>query len=136
MNYVFLVGNLGKDAELSYSKSGSPVANFSLATERKWKDQGGETQSETMWHTINVWGKPAEALSKYLLKGTQVSVVGQIKYSIHEAPDGTKKYYTAIESRDIKLLGGKRTPAHGDDSAAARHGADSAAVRDDDDVPF
>ena len=66
VNRVILIGNLGRDPELRYTQSGQAVANFSLATNEKWKDKDGQPQERTEWHRIIVWGKPAENCAQYL----------------------------------------------------------------------
>ena len=80
VNRVILVGNLGRDAELKYTPSGAAVSNFSIATTETWKDKNsGERKEKTEWHRIVLWGKTAENLSQYLLKGKQVFVEGRLE---------------------------------------------------------
>ncbi len=69
VNKVILVGNLGRDAELRYTPGGAPVATLNLATTEVWNDKGGQRQEKTEWHRIVLWGKTAESLSEYLVKG-------------------------------------------------------------------
>jgi single-strand DNA-binding protein len=57
---VILVGNLGKDPEMRYTPGGQPVTSFSVASNRKYTDSGGQQVEETIWFRISVWGKPAE----------------------------------------------------------------------------
>ena len=65
VNKVILVGNLGQDAETKFTPSGASVTNFSLATTRRWKDQGsGEWKEQTQWHRIKYWR--AENVANYL----------------------------------------------------------------------
>ncbi|MCA9552485.1 MAG: single-stranded DNA-binding protein [Myxococcales bacterium] len=59
LNKVTLIGNLGADPEVRYTASGSPVANFRIATSEQWTDRSGEKQERTEWHRIVVWGKTA-----------------------------------------------------------------------------
>jgi len=80
VNKVVLVGNLGRDAELRYTAGGAPVSSFSLATTEVWNDKGGQRQEKTEWHRINLWGKTAESLQEYLVKGKQIYVEGRIQY--------------------------------------------------------
>ncbi len=61
---TILIGHLGQDAELKYTGTGKPVVNFSMATNRKWKNQAGETQTETDWHKIVFWGPRGEKLQQ------------------------------------------------------------------------
>ena len=100
INSVSLLGNLGKDAELKNTGTVS-VAEFSLATTEKFKDQ-----TKTQWHNIVLFGKVADALSQYLKKGKQVYVSGSIDYQSWDKPDGTKGYKTVIKAFQVQLLGG------------------------------
>ena len=73
INVVVLVGRLTRDSELKYTKSGMPIARFSLAVNRS-KKQGDEWIDEACFFDIDFWGKAAEAINRYLLKGQQVGV--------------------------------------------------------------
>jgi single-strand DNA-binding protein len=73
VNKVILIGRLGKDPEVKYAASGSPVCNFSLATNEKWKDKAGNAQEHTEWHLIVAFGKLAEICGQYLTAGRQLS---------------------------------------------------------------
>jgi single-strand DNA-binding protein len=150
VNRVILLGNLGRDAELSYTTAGQPVSKFTLATNRRWKDsKTGEWQDETEWHNIVLWGKSAETLTQYLQKGKKVYVEGRIKSRTWEGKDGAKHYATDIVADRITLIS-----ARGEESAASGAGAAAparpaaapapAAARDegitaeitDEDIPF
>lgn len=99
LNRVQLLGNLGKDPELAYTKSQLPYAKFSVATTEKPKDR----DPITTWHRVIVWGKQAEIAHKYLKKGQQLFLEGRIEYSEHDG-----KHYTTINvDRFIMLGGGK-----------------------------
>jgi single-strand DNA-binding protein len=103
VNKVILVGNLGKDPELKYLPSGSPVCNFSIATTEIRKDQ----ENKTDWHNIVVWGKTAEACSHFLRKGSQVFVEGRVSYQSWDKGDGEKGYKTEISASNVQFLGKK-----------------------------
>ena len=79
VNKVILVGNLGRDADLRYTPSGAPIAKFSIATTEVWNDKGGQRQERTEWHNVDLWGKQAESLKEYLIKGKQVFVEGRLQ---------------------------------------------------------
>ncbi len=121
VNRVILLGNLGKDAELSYLPSGQAVSKFSLATNRRYKDKNGELKDETEWHNIVLWGKTAESLSKYLIKGKQIYVEGRIKSRTWEGKDGNKHYSTDIVAEQVRLVGSRGSGgSSGEESSAAR----------------
>ena len=79
VNKVILVGNLGRDAEVRYTPGGAAVASFSMATTEVWNDKEGQRQEQTEWHRISLWGKQAESLTQYLVKGKQVYVEGRLQ---------------------------------------------------------
>ena len=89
VNKVILVGNLGRDAELRYTPGGAPVATLNLATTEVWNDKSGQRQEKTEWHRVVLWGKMAETLSEYLIKGKQIYVEGRLQTRQWEAREGT-----------------------------------------------
>ena len=66
VNKVILIGNLGKDPEVKYTPSGTPVAKFTLATNERYKDKDGQWQDRTEWHNIVAWQRTAEIVGEYL----------------------------------------------------------------------
>lgn len=104
VNKVILVGNLGRDAELRYTPGGAPVATLNLATTEVWNDKGGQRQEKTEWHRIVLWGKSAESLSEYLVKGKQIYVEGRLQTRQWDDKDGNKRYTTEIRGDRIVLL--------------------------------
>lgn len=105
VNKVILVGNVGKDPEVRYSQSGTPVANFSLATNERFKDRDGEWQERTEWHSIVAWQRLAEIVGEYVSKGSKLYVEGKIQTSSWEdRQSGERKYHTEIVARDLLLL--------------------------------
>jgi single-strand DNA-binding protein len=79
VNKVILVGNLGRDAELRYTPGGAPIATASLAATETWTDRNGQRQERTEWVRLNIWGKQAESLKEYLVKGKQLYVEGRLQ---------------------------------------------------------
>lgn len=75
---LVIVGNLGGDPEMRYTPSGQAVTNFSVATSRKWTDNGGQQHEETVWFRVSVWGSQAEVCNQYLSKGRQVLCEGRL----------------------------------------------------------
>jgi single-strand DNA-binding protein len=108
VNKVILVGNLGKDPEVKYTPSGTPVAKFSLATNERYKDKDGNWQDRTEWHNIVVWQRLAEIAGEYLKKGRTVYIEGRLRTdSWDDKNTGEKKYRTEIVANDLVLLGGR-----------------------------
>ena len=109
MNKVMLLGNLGADPELRYTKDGLAVMRFRLATTENYLDKHSIKQEKTEWHDVTVWGNRGEALSKILKKGTCVLVEGGLRTSSWEK-DGVKKWRTEVIARDVWLTA--RRPAN------------------------
>lgn len=106
VNKVILVGNLGKDPELRTTQSGKSYCKFSLATSESYTTQAGERRDNTEWHNIVVWGKQAEACSRFLQKGRSAYVEGRIQYRSWDGDDGQKRYITEINASKVVFLGG------------------------------
>lgn len=106
VNKAIVVGNLGRNAECRFTPAGQPVASFSVATTEKFKTKDGTPKEETEWHRIVLWGKQAETLQPYLVKGKSVYVEGKLQTRQWEK-DGQKHYTTEINADRIVLLGGK-----------------------------
>ncbi len=107
LNKAILIGNLGSDPEIRTTGSGAKVAQFSVATSRKWTNNAGEQQEKTEWHRIVAWSKLADVVERYVKKGQQVYVEGEIQYRSYEDKDGVTKYATEINARELMMLGGR-----------------------------
>lgn len=139
MNRVILIGNLGADAELRYTNSGQPVASMRLATSEKWQGKDGQQQERTDWHSLTLWGKRAEALAKYLTKGSRIAIQGRIQYREYEDRNGNKRWSTDINVDDVELLGGRdggQRDGWGRAAAPNDWGSSSGPGDFDDDAPF
>lgn len=116
MNKVILLGNLGDKPELRYTQAGVAVLNFRMATSESYVDKNKERQERTDWHSVVVWGPRAEALSRFLGKGSSVLVEGGLRTSSYEK-DGVRRYKTEVYARDV-FFTGRRATAPGSDSGA------------------
>ena len=145
VNKVILVGNLGKDAEVRVTPGGQTVASFSIATTENWTSKEGEKQEQTEWHRIVLWGKTADSLQPYLVKGKQIYLEGRLQTRQWEK-EGQKHYTTEVKADKIVLLGGGAgggSGSRGGDRQVERGGdggyqdpmRDPAPVTDDD-IPF
>ncbi|MDD2388274.1 MAG: single-stranded DNA-binding protein [Desulfobacterales bacterium] len=101
VNKAIILGNLGKDPEMTYTPSGLAVCKFSLATSKKMKDG----QTVTQWHRCTAFGKTGELIAQYVNKGNQLYVEGEITYSQYEK-DGTIRYSTDIIVREFNFISG------------------------------
>lgn len=106
VNKVILIGHLGKDAETKFTPAGAPCTKFSVATNRRWKDQqSGEWKEETDWANIVLWR--SENLATYLTKGKQVYVEGRLQTRSWDDKEGKKQYITEVVADEVILLGGR-----------------------------
>lgn len=75
---ITLIGRLGGDPEMRYTPSGTPVTNFSVATDRRWTGADGDQRKEVVWWRVTAWRRQAETCNEYLSKGDQVFIKGTI----------------------------------------------------------
>lgn len=105
VNKVILIGHLGKDAETKFTTSGIARTQFTVATNRRIKDQTtGDWKDETDWHNIVLWR--AENVANYLLKGKQVYVEGRLSTRSYDDKDGNKRWMTEVVAEEVILLSG------------------------------
>lgn len=105
LNRAILIGRLTKDPEVKYMQNGTPVASFTLAVDRTFKNKDGQKEADFI--PIVAWRKTAELCEKYLTKGSQIAVVGRIQPRSYDAADGSKKYTTEIVADEVHFIGGK-----------------------------
>jgi len=140
INKVILVGNLGRDPEVSYTPSGTAVAKFSIATSEKWTDkETGEKKDKTEWHRITAFGKLGEICGEYLSKGKQVYIEGKLQYGSYEK-DGVTRYTTDIIASQMQMLGSRGDiNSMGSSSGSSMpdmNGPSMPGGPDDEDIPF
>jgi len=109
LNKVFLIGNLTRDPDLRYTSSGTAVAKFGLAVNRKYKGQDGELKEDTCFVDIVTWGKTAENCSNYLSKGRPVFIEGRLQFSSWETEDGQKRSKIEVVVEIIQFLGSPKS---------------------------
>ncbi|OGG37673.1 hypothetical protein A2110_00875 [Candidatus Jorgensenbacteria bacterium GWA1_54_12] len=113
LNKVFLIGRLTADPELRTTGSGTAVGNFSVATNRTWKNQSGAREEQTEFHNVVVWGRQAELAHQFLKKGATVMVEGRLQTRTWEGRDGAKNRRTEVVAERVQFgpqAGGTRTP--------------------------
>jgi single-strand DNA-binding protein len=139
MNFVLLIGNLGRDPETRYTTSGSAVCNFSIATTETWKNKDGEKQERTEWHNIVCFGHQAEFVGEYIKKGRKVAVRGKLQTRKWQDKEGNDRYTTEIVAEDVKALDKKQEggESKSEEKPAPRKSAPKKSDDDlDDDIPF
>ena len=103
LNKVFIIGNLTRDPELKSLPSGVKVTNFSVATNRVWKDKEGQKQEAVEYHNLVVFGRQAETTAQYLKKGSSCLIEGRLQTRSWEGQDGKKNYRTEIVADRLQL---------------------------------
>lgn len=133
MNSITIAGQLGRDAEIKYLNNGDPVASFSVA------DSQGKDKP-TIWWRCNLFGKRAESLSPYLMKGQSVTVVGTITEREYTDKEGSKRKSQDVRVNDISLQGSKKeessVPNHKTEQIQKPAKASSGFDYMDDDIAF
>ena len=104
LNKILLIGNLGSDPEMRYMPSGKKTAQFSLATNRKYKVEG-EIREETEWFQIVAFGRLAEICGEFLKKGKPVFIEGHVHTSNWIDSAGQKHYRTQIVADGMRMIG-------------------------------
>jgi single-strand DNA-binding protein len=138
-NKIILCGNLGRDPELRYTPQGTPVCSFTMATNERRKDKSGETQDQTTWFRVTLWGRQAETASQYLTKGRPVYIEGRLRIEEWNDRDGRQRYTLEVHATDMQFIGGRgdeqaqpSAKSHGRPSPEESPGPDIA----DEDIPF
>ena len=108
INKVILIGHLGADPEIRYTRAGGAVASFRIATTEKWKDrESGEQREKTEWHNITIFGKLAEVVEQYVHKGDPVYLEGKLTTEKWQDRDGNDRYTTKVIAHEMQMLGSK-----------------------------
>ena len=105
MNTWIGVGRATKDCEINTTTNGINVARFTIAVDRKFKDADGNKVADFI--NIVAWRGLADICFKYIKKGQQVAVKGELQIRSYDAQDGSKRYVTEIVADDVTLLGNK-----------------------------
>lgn len=136
INNITLVGRLTKDPELKYIPgSGTPVATFTIAVDRDYKNKDGSVTTDFI--PVEIMGKPAEFCANYVTKGRLVGVTGSIRVDRYETQDGEKRTFTKVSGRNIQALdkqGNSNTTEY--NAGAAVDPVKFNESVEDDDVPF
>lgn len=141
LNKVILIGNVGSDPEIRATASGARVAKFSLATNRKYQDRGGQQQEKTEWHRLTLFGKLVDIVEQWVKKGDRLYVEGRLEYSQSEK-DGQTRYWTDIIVQEMIMLGSGGGAGSGGGSfdggrsEAAPQQPQAPISQPDDDLPF
>ena len=136
---ITIVGHLGRDVELRYVADGTAVANFSVATSRKYNRSDGTQVEETIWFRVSAWRRLAETCNQYLKKGRLVLVEGRLQADDNGNPrtftrnDGTTGASFELTAREVKFLGGARDS---DGQGQVDSGMHEGPTEPEDQIPF
>lgn len=137
LNKAILLGNLGADPELRMTQGGQAVLKIRLATSESYLDKNKQRQERTEWHSVVIWGKRGEALSKLLHKGDRILIEGRIRTDSYDDREGNKRYRTEIVASDVLLQGGKKDrPSEPAREEPDQDAPSAGSFDDDDDIPF
>jgi single-strand DNA-binding protein len=104
-NKVQLIGHVGQEPEVKTFDGGKKVANITIATNDYYINDKGDKIEQTEWHKVTAWGKVAEIIEKYVTKGKEIAIDGQLTYRSYDDKEGIKRYITEIVANEILLLG-------------------------------
>lgn len=155
VNRVLLIGRLGRDPEVRTFQNGGKVCNLSLATSETWRDKStGERKENTQWHRVAIFNeKLAEIAEKYLKKGAQIYIEGQLETRKWKDKDGVDRYSTEVTLRNFRgtltmlntRVDGQRSDDDEDDpppedaqtgGRPGNYGRGSGKGIEDEDIPF
>lgn len=127
MNSAIIIGRLTKDPEMRSTQSGTSVCSFTVAVDRRFKNQNGE--KETDFIPVVTWKGLADNCGRYLSKGSQVGVSGRIQTRSYDAKDGSKRYITEIVADEVEFLTPKSDTRHEEIPGFTE-------IEDEDEMPF
>ena len=104
-NRVQLIGRVGQDPEVKSLEDGKKVATVSIATNDVYYKDNGDKVEQTEWHRVTAWGKTAEIIEKYVVKGKEIAIEGIISHRSYEDKEANKKFVTDVVANEVLLLG-------------------------------
>lgn len=109
LNKILMMGHLTRDVKLTYLQNQTAVADFGLATSRKYKKQDGSMAEDTCFVDCQIFGKRAEVINKYFRKGDPIFIEGRLRFESWQAQDGTKKSKLRVLVENFEFVGSKKT---------------------------
>ena len=130
MNKVIIIGRLTKDVELLETQGGTPLARLSVAVNRSYKNSDGEREAD--FFNVTVWGNQAENCRKYLEKGRQVAIQGELRNDTYTDKNGDKRTSTTINAQEVEFIGSATTSGE----KTKKEPLKLQQIEDDGDLPF
>ncbi|BDU24023.1 MULTISPECIES: single-stranded DNA-binding protein [unclassified Flavobacterium] len=103
-NRVQLIGNVGNNPEIKTLESGKKLAHLTIATNDVYRNEKGDKVEQTEWHRVTAWGKTAEIIEKFVVKGKEVAIDGKLTHRSYDDKNGEKRYITEVVVNEILLL--------------------------------
>ena len=122
-NKIILVGNLTRDPQMSYLPNQTPVVEFGLAVNHRWRGQDGQQREQVCFIDCRCFGKPAETLNQYVSKGRCILVEGRLDFDMWEGKDGTKRSKHRVFVERFQFLDGGQQRAAGQGAPQPRAAA-------------
>jgi single-strand DNA-binding protein len=140
---IIIAGNVGRDPEMRYTPSGQAVTSFSVATNRQYTSNNGETVKETVWFRISAWGKTGEICNQYLKKGSKVLVEGRLTADpatggprVWTAQDGSTRASFEVSANTVRFLSSRGETAEPGMGGVPGAEESMAPAGDEGDIPF
>lgn len=121
LNKAIIAGNLTRDPQVKFLPNDKAVCDFSIAINRRYKTASGEQKEEATFVDVQAWGRTAELVGQYLIKGAGAVVIGELRMdSWDDKKTGEKRSKIKVVADSVQFLGGKSDrPAHDDQGATA-----------------
>jgi len=106
--YTIIIGNVGQDPELRYTRDGIAVCNFSVAVNRRWTDRASnQPREKTTWFRVSAWRELAETCNQFVRKGMQIMVTGEVDASAYAGQDGEARATLGLTAQNVQFLGAR-----------------------------
>jgi single-strand DNA-binding protein len=140
---IIIVGNVGRDPEMRYTPSGQAVTSFSVATNRQYTNNNGETIKETIWFRVSAWGKTGEVCNQYLKKGSKVLVEGRLTADpktggprVWTGQDNSPRASFEVSAQTVRFLSSRSDTAEPGIGGAPAADEGMPPAGDEGDIPF
>jgi len=132
---VMIIGNVGRDPELTYTPQGVAVAKFTVAV-NKVTGKGETRKEKTTWFRVSVWRERAETASQYIKKGSKIMVIGEVEVNAYIDKDGAAQATLELTANDFKFLDSRADGESGQQQQQRPSGSRNTTVEDPNDIPF
>jgi single-strand DNA-binding protein len=140
---IIIVGNVGRDPEMRYTPAGQAVTSFSVATNRQYTNNNGESVKETIWFRVSAWGKTGETCNQYLKKGSKVLVEGRLTADpatggprVWTGQDGSPRASFEVSAQTVRFLSSRSEMAEPGLGGVPAADEGAAPGGDEGDIPF